>query len=93
MDDKFVLETFYERGNDNAIEEDYIVNTMKSYREFNEIIRKIAEEQNTGIIDLDRLVPKNKDYIIDRVHVNNVGSELVGSIISDYIYTKYFKND
>ena len=93
MDDKFVLETFYERGNDNAIEEDYIVNTMKSYREFNEIIRKIAEEQNKGIIDLDRLVPKNKDYIIDRVHVNNVGSELVGSIISDYIYTKYFKND
>ena len=45
MDDKFVLEAFYERGNDNAIEEDYIVNTMKSYREFNEIIRKIAKNK------------------------------------------------
>ena len=52
------------------------------YNELNEIIRKVAAETDTQLIDLDIKIPKTSEYIYDLVHVNTKGSRLVGNLIS-----------
>ena len=55
------------------------------YKKFNEIIRDIAKEKGVLLIDLDRQIPPNNNYIYDAVHVNNNGSNLVAEIIAKTI--------
>jgi len=52
------------------------------YNALNETMRQVAKEQNVLLIDLDRLVPKNKDYMYDVVHLNVDGSRFVADIVS-----------
>tara|TARA_B110000977_G_scaffold21278_1_gene25533 strand:+ start:2641 stop:3759 length:1119 start_codon:yes stop_codon:yes gene_type:complete len=52
------------------------------YNELNEIIRKVAAETDTQLIDLDIKIPKTSEYIYDIVHLNTKGSRLVGNLIS-----------
>ena len=53
----------------------------KLYESFNEIIRKVASNKKVYLIDLDKEIPKNKNYIYDIFHFNKKGSELVSEII------------
>ena len=52
------------------------------YNELNEIIRKVAAETDTHLIDLDIKIPKTSEYIYDFIHLNTKGSRLVGNLIS-----------
>ena len=52
------------------------------YNSFNVVVRKVANDTNTYLIDLEAQVPKTSTYIYDIVHLNNTGSRLVGNIIS-----------
>lgn len=61
------------------------------YGKFNQIIRDVAAENNVMLIDLAKLVPQDKKYIYDEVHVNNEGSKLTAEIISDKLY-HYFQS-
>ena len=51
------------------------------YRNFNQIIRKVASDKNVHLIDLANEIPKNNNYIYDIFHFNKKGSELVSEII------------
>jgi len=53
------------------------------YDALNQTIRQVAKEQNVQLIDLDRLVPKTKDYMYDVVHLNVNGSRFVTNIVSN----------
>jgi lysophospholipase L1-like esterase len=57
-----------------------------SYKEvydlFNETIRQIGARNNVLVIDLDKEVPQEKEYMYDAVHFNDTGSRLAAEIIS-----------
>lgn len=59
--------------------------TYRAYKEiydlFNEAIRETGVENNVLVIDLDKEVPKEKEYIYDVVHLNDNGSRLAAEII------------
>ena len=48
----------------------------------NEQIRQVAIENNIMLIDLAKEIPPSKEYIVDTVHFNNTGSELVAKVIT-----------
>ncbi len=52
------------------------------YKTFNNIIRKIAQEKEIVLIDLDLLIPKTNEFIYDTVHLNDAGSILAAESIS-----------
>ena len=54
---------------------------IHTYKKFNDIIRKVSLENNLTLVDLDSLIPKNKDYIYDMVHLTEKGSLLVSEEI------------
>ena len=58
---------------------------IKTYKKFNEITRQIAKEKNVFLIDLDKLIPANYEYIFDTVHLNDQGSIYAANIISDHL--------
>ncbi|MDC1301086.1 SGNH/GDSL hydrolase family protein, partial [Gammaproteobacteria bacterium] len=58
------------------------------YKLFNQIIRDIALEKKVILIDLDILVPKTDEFIIDTIHFNKAGSALVAESIIDTIIKK-----
>lgn len=53
------------------------------YTAFNQITREVATSEKLPLIELDQVVPKTKAYIYDAVHLNNVGSEFVASVVSE----------
>ena len=55
---------------------------------FNEIIRKVAIENSVILIDLDKLIPKTKEYMYDSVHLSNKGSTMVAGIIAKELNQK-----
>ena len=61
--------------------------TYKAYKEiydlFNEAIRETGAENDVLVIDLDKYVPKEKEYMYDVVHLNDNGSRLVADVISE----------
>lgn len=61
--------------------------SYKEYKEtydmFNETIREVGAESNALVIDLDRKIPKNKEYIYDGYHFNDKGSLLAAEVIAD----------
>jgi hypothetical protein len=59
--------------------EDYVV----YYGRFSNIIREVAAKENIPLIDLDKAVPHQSQYLVDAVHLNNAGSRLVSQIVSD----------
>ncbi len=58
--------------------------------EFNDIIRNVALETNTKLIDLDSQLSYADDYIYDLVHYNNEGSKKVAEIIAAYFCSFLF---
>jgi lysophospholipase L1-like esterase len=60
--------------------------TMKKHSDrFNQIIRELGNNNNVLVIDLDSLVPKEKKYMYDIVHLNDSGSQFVADIIANKI--------
>lgn len=50
---------------------------------FNETIREVGAKNNIPVIDLDKKVPKEKEYMYDMVHMTENGSRLVAGIICE----------
>ncbi len=55
------------------------------YNAVNNIIIEIANEYKVLVIDLASLIPKNKTYINDYVHLTDEGNIMVADRISNYI--------
>jgi hypothetical protein len=68
-----------------TFEKDYGVGyqTFKRlYDLFNQAIRDVGERKNVAVIDLDKMIPKERKYIFDLIHFTDLGSEYAASIIS-----------
>jgi len=50
---------------------------------FNNIVREVGQKNNVRVIDLERKIPKAKDYLSDYIHFTNLGSRLAAEIISE----------
>lgn len=82
-----VIQKFYEQSNgENGIP---YAEFCEYYDRFNAIIREIAEQKQVHLIDLDQIVPQNKTYMMDAVHLNEQGSILVAKEISYCLSTFY----
>jgi hypothetical protein len=56
---------------------------MELYARFNQAIREVGEKNHVLVIDLANLIPQDKEYIYDVVHLNTRGSKLAAQLISD----------
>jgi lysophospholipase L1-like esterase len=52
------------------------------YDQFNDIIREVGSQRNVQVIDLEREVPKEREFIYDPVHFNDTGSEVAAAAIA-----------
>jgi hypothetical protein len=68
-----------------TLERDFGVG-YREYKElfdlFNETIREVGAQNKVLVIDLDKKVPKEKEYMYDVAHMNENGSRLAAGIIS-----------
>ena len=55
------------------------------YDGMNDRVRKVAADSNVQLIDLAKNIPPSKEYIVDTVHFNGKGSELVAKLIVEQI--------
>ena len=53
------------------------------YDDFNQIIRNLANEKNIFLIDLEKLIPKERTLFQSDIHLNNKGSSLAAKKISN----------
>ncbi len=60
----------------------------KLYQTANEIVREVAAETKTLLIDLDKQVPGDSNHLYDAVHLNDEGSQAVAEIISRELVEK-----
>jgi hypothetical protein len=56
---------------------------MELYARFNDAIREVGKENGVVVIDLAALIPQDKQYIYDVVHLNTRGSQLAAQLISE----------
>ena len=56
---------------------------IDTYSKLNNIIREVGNEESILVIDLDKKIPKTRNYIYDLFHYNNLGSEKAAGIISN----------
>lgn len=59
----------------------------KTYKKWfdtmNERIREVASKHDILLIDLAKIVPQTKEYMVDSVHFNDLGSEFVAKHIAE----------
>ncbi|MDP2363132.1 MAG: SGNH/GDSL hydrolase family protein [Ignavibacteria bacterium] len=56
---------------------------LNGFRQYNEKIRKIAlTNEDVSLIDLEKIVPKNLEYLIDDVHYNSKTHDLIAQFLS-----------
>lgn len=55
----------------------------------NDIVKKIADERNTGFIDCNKAIPKNLVCFGDNVHLTNEGSKILANMLANYITSHY----
>jgi hypothetical protein len=55
---------------------------IKLYARFNQAIREVGQERGVQVIDLAALIPQDKQYMYDVVHLNTRGSELAAKLIA-----------
>lgn len=53
-----------------------------AYETFQNTLRQVAVEQKVALIDLDRLVPKDKSMMYDTVHLKPAGARRVAEILA-----------
>ena len=56
---------------------------IELYARFNQAIREVGQEQGVLVIDLAALIPQDKQYMYDVVHLNTRGSQLAAQLISE----------
>jgi hypothetical protein len=56
---------------------------IELYARFNQAIREVGEKNHVLVIDLANLIPQDKKYIYDVVHLNPRGSKLAAQLIGD----------
>ena len=56
---------------------------MELYAKFNEAIREVGQDNGVLVIDLAALIPQDKQYMYDVVHLNTRGSQLAAQVISE----------
>jgi hypothetical protein len=56
---------------------------MDLYAKFNQAIREVGKSNDVLVIDLAALIPQEKQYLYDVVHLNTRGSELAARVISE----------
>jgi lysophospholipase L1-like esterase len=56
---------------------------MELYARFNEAIREVGKANGVLVIDLAALIPQDKQYLYDVVHLNTRGSQLAAQLISE----------
>jgi lysophospholipase L1-like esterase len=50
---------------------------------FNRAIREVASAENTPLIDLDKHIPRTKEYMYDPYHLTDEGCKLAAELISE----------
>jgi lysophospholipase L1-like esterase len=55
---------------------------MELYARFNDAIREVGKANGVLVIDLAALIPQDKQYMYDVVHLNTRGSQLAARLIS-----------
>lgn len=55
------------------------------YDRFNEAIRETGRRNNVLVIDLARLIPQEKEFMYDVVHLTTAGSRLAAHLISEHL--------
>lgn len=55
---------------------------MELYARFNDAIREVGKANGVLVIDLAALIPQDKQYMYDVVHLNTRGSQLAAQLIS-----------
>ncbi len=53
--------------------------------QFNDVVRRIAAEQNVPLIDLAREMPKSSKYYYDWGHYTKVGAEIVADLVCSHL--------
>lgn len=61
------------------------------FKEFNQIIRNIGDEQNVLVIDLDKFIPHSEQNLYDSMHFTPEGSALVAEIVANSIKENILK--
>ena len=56
---------------------------MELYASFNAAIREVGKQNGVLVIDLAALIPQDKQYLYDVVHLNTRGSQLAAQLISE----------
>ena len=56
---------------------------MELYARFNQAIREVGQEHGVLVIDLAAMIPQDKQYMYDVVHLNPRGSQLAAQLISE----------
>ncbi len=52
------------------------------FERYNEAIRRVARRSPSTLVDLDRIVPKRREYFADAVHLSDQGHRLVGEAVA-----------
>lgn len=60
------------------------------YHKINNLIKKIGEENDVLVIDLESKVPKNSKYMYDLVHLTDYGSKFASKIIAENLQKLIF---
>lgn len=53
------------------------------YVMMNDLIRSVAAEEDVLLIDLDRSIPKSREFMYDSVHFNDQGSLLAAQVVAE----------
>jgi hypothetical protein len=58
---------------------------MELYARFNQTIREVGQQNGVVVIDLAALIPQDKQYLYDVVHLNTEGAQLAAQLISEHL--------
>lgn len=61
---------------------------IEGLRLFNDSTRRTAAELAVDLVDLERRMPKQTEYLYDDVHFTKAGNELIGNAFADEILAK-----
>ncbi len=67
---------------------DYVVlpHYIRGYREGNDVVRKVAQSMGTYYFDFASLMPDDKKFWVDGMHVNEDGALMKAQLFAKYIH-------
>jgi hypothetical protein len=65
---------------------------QEGLKEMNNVIKKLSQQEKTGLIDLDSLVDRNVSFWSDGVHLNTKGDSLTAKILYTYLENSILLN-